>query len=262
MEYTAAQKMLSSINLKIAVMEQAFSDTFPEGYILRQQPETGKNVKKDTVVEVIISKGNKKAQSAVLPNLIGVNIEEARNILKELGFVNQELKREPSDYFDKDIVIKQEPGRLKTVDFKEKIILYASSGIELILIPDLIGYDLLTGLSSLESQGFEIIIEKTPDKNTVPGTIISTLPGPGSEVRKGSILKVTISSNEEMIEVPDVTKLNLENAVSILESMGINYEIGNTPILHNIQKNIVQSQYPEAGNYISPQEKLLIIVGI
>ncbi len=262
MQYSDAEKMLGSINLKISVSGKTFSDNLPENYILSQQPETGRTVRKNTAIEVIVSMGAEKTQYAVLPNLIGINIEEARKILKDLGFENQELRWESSDYYDKDIVLKQEPDRLKTISFKEKIILYASSGKELVLIPDLLGYDLLTGLSSLESQGFEILIEKTPVENSVPGTIIRTLPIPGTEVKKGSILKLFISTNEEMVEVPDVTKLNLENAVSILESMGINYEIGNTHILHNIQKNIVQTQYPEAGNFISPQEKLLIIIGI
>jgi beta-lactam-binding protein with PASTA domain len=94
-----------------------------------------------------------------------------------------------------------------------------------------------------------------------PGTVVNTYPAPGAEASYGSIVKVFISTIEEMLEVPDITKLNLENAVSILESMGINYEIGYSAVMHSIQKNVVLSQYPESGNFISQSEKMLLIVG-
>ncbi|HAX17648.1 MAG TPA: Stk1 family PASTA domain-containing Ser/Thr kinase [Actinobacteria bacterium] len=261
MDYLNAEKMLQSINLRIAVEGENFSNNIPEGYIINQNPEEGANVDKDSEIKVIISKGQEEVLSDILPNLTGINIEEGRKILSDLGFYNQELKWEYSDFFQKDIIIKQEPGRFETVSFEEKILLYVSSGKEMIILPDLIGYDFMFASSSLKSLGFELTAEKIPSTAFAPGTVINTFPVPGTELPYGSFIKVFISTSEEMIEIPDITKLNLENAVSILESMGISYETGYTTVMHSIQKNIVLSQYPESGSYITPSEKLLLIIG-
>ncbi|MDD3520826.1 MAG: Stk1 family PASTA domain-containing Ser/Thr kinase [Actinomycetota bacterium] len=261
MEYFSAEKMLQSINLKISADGEEFSNDIPEGYIINQDPVEGIAAKENTEIKVVISKGRKEASSAILPNLMGINIEEGRKILNDLGFENLDLKWEPSDFFQKDVIIKHEPAHFKSADLDEKIILFVSSGKEMVLVPDLKGYDIMFALSSLESLGFEIITEKIPEGTLTPGTVVNTYPAPGAEASYGSIVKVFISTIEEMLEVPDITKLNLENAVSILESMGINYEIGYSAVMHSIQKNVVLSQYPESGNFISQSEKMLLIVG-
>ncbi len=261
MKYTDAEKMLQSIELKIKIEDEEYNSSIPEGYIINQAPSEGKDVKKDTEIKVRVSMGQEQVSSAILPNLMGLNIEEGRKILNDLGFDDLELKWESSDFFPKDIIIRHEPGRSETAGFDERIILHVSSGKEMVLIPDLKGYDFILAISSLESLGFETITEKIPAGTLAPGTVVNTSPLPGTEAAQGSLIRIFISTSEEMIEVPDITKLNLENAVSILESMGINYEIGYSAVMHTIQKNTVLSQYPESGNFISASEKLLVIVG-
>ena len=261
MRYIDAEKMLQSIGLEIKSENEEYNSIVPEGFIIDQTPSEGNNVMKDTEIKVSVSRGQEESSTATLPNLIGINIEEARKILNDLGFENLEIKWESSDFFHKDVIIKHEPAHSKTAGFNEKIVLYVSSGMEMVLIPDLKGYDIMLALSTLESLGFEVITEKIPSSTLTPGTVIDTLPDPGTEVANSSLVRIYISTSEELLEVPDVIKLNLENAVSILESMGINYEIGYSEVMHSIQENTVLSQYPVSGSFISSSEKILVIVG-
>jgi len=261
MNYVNAEKLVKSMGLNLKITDEDFNDNIPEGNIISQIPEEGTSLKKNTEIQVSVSKGQKKPESAVLPNLTGLNVEEARKIISDLGFYDIELKWETSDYFQKDFVIKQEPEYFETAGFGEKVILYVSSGKNTIIIPNIIGYDYMTGISSLEALGLNVIVKRVPDMSLTPGTVTDTYPLPGSEVPSNSYVSVFVTTSEDMIEVPDITKLTLENAVSILESMNIGYEIGYSAVMHSIQKNTVLLQYPEAGNYISLSEKVLLLIG-
>jgi len=61
--------------------------------------------------------------------------------------------------------------------------------------------------------------------------------------------------------MPDVTQISTEKAVSILQSLNIPFDISNVAASYDIQKNLVVSQMPAPGTYISIGEKVLLLVG-
>ena len=65
-----------------------------------------------------------------MDNLIGKSIEDAKRILKELDLVEGEIVYQPSDEYEKDIVVWQnyEPGT--ELETKTAVDLYVSSGRE------------------------------------------------------------------------------------------------------------------------------------
>ncbi len=101
----AAEGILNNLGLVLGEVTSEFSDQ-PSGKIIKQSPEAGKKVQIGTKVDYVYSKGAEIIHVKV-PKLVGLNIEAAKEKLKELKLNIGEVTYENSDEFEKDIVIKQ-----------------------------------------------------------------------------------------------------------------------------------------------------------
>lgn len=79
--YTDRQTQLGAIfNFSL---KYEYSDDFEEGQIISQYPESGERVQKGSTISVVVSKGPKSIQ---LINVVGLQYEEAKQKLEEIGF--------------------------------------------------------------------------------------------------------------------------------------------------------------------------------
>ncbi len=79
--YTDRQAQLGAIfNFSL---KYEFSDEYEEGQIISQYPESGEKVAKGSTISVVVSKGPKSIQ---LINVVGLQYEEAKQKLEEIGF--------------------------------------------------------------------------------------------------------------------------------------------------------------------------------
>lgn len=79
--YTDRQTQLGAIfNFSL---KYEFSDEYEEGQIISQYPESGEKVLKGSTISVVVSKGPKSIQ---LINVVGLQYEEAKQKLEEIGF--------------------------------------------------------------------------------------------------------------------------------------------------------------------------------
>ncbi|MEN3015700.1 MAG: PASTA domain-containing protein [bacterium] len=72
MDIYAAQENLKLINLKLEIVSYSFSNK-PKNVIIRQYPEPGVEVRKNSIVKVVISVGKREQE---LPNFTGKKIDE------------------------------------------------------------------------------------------------------------------------------------------------------------------------------------------
>ncbi|MDO4684985.1 MAG: Stk1 family PASTA domain-containing Ser/Thr kinase [Corynebacterium sp.] len=84
-------------------------------------------------------------------------------------------------------------------------------------IPRVTGISEEMAVSKLEDAGFVVTVETKTDPEVARGSVISTEPDAGTQVEEGSNVKVLVSSGKEVIEVPDVTGKNADEAREILE---------------------------------------------
>ena len=84
MSPTEAEKILQELNLKIGDKSEIYAETVESGKVANTDPLPGSSLKRDTVVNIQISKG---AQPIEIPNVIGKSVEEATAILQAAGFV-------------------------------------------------------------------------------------------------------------------------------------------------------------------------------
>jgi beta-lactam-binding protein with PASTA domain len=104
---------------------------------------------------------------------------------------------------------------------------------------------------------------KAPCTDTIdePGKVIEVIPPPGSEVEVKTLVELVISTNEPLIQVPDLIQLSLNQARNILDSRNIRYEISYIDTDYAVQKDLILGQSPEAETYIPTDSKIILFVG-
>lgn len=120
-----AESILNKYGLKLAEPSYEEDSEHEEGTIIKQEPSEGSQAEKNTLVKVVVSKGN--SDSIEVPELVGVNKDAAIKTLTELGLKYKITSKDSEDY-DKDIVIEQSVTSGSTVQKDEVIDLVVSKG--------------------------------------------------------------------------------------------------------------------------------------
>lgn len=257
-----AKEILSLINLNLIVKDEIYNSEIPEGFIIEQTPEHGKNVPAGSDIEVIISRGQ-EITYILTPNLVGLSQEDASGILEDLGLVMGNTSEEYSSAFKENLIMDQKPEFNERIKPGGSVNLTVSRGEETILIPNIIGLDYIYASNYLKSLGLIVKSSKAPVTDSInePGKIIEVVPAPGSRAAVNSMVELVISTNEPLILIPDFMHLGLEQAINVLDSSDINYEISYISTDYSAQEGTVLGQHPESGTYISPGSSVILFIG-
>ena len=179
-----AAAALKSKNLKVGRVSEKFSDTFEAGLLINGNPVSGTPVRKDSSVDLIISKGLEQVE---LTNFQGKTSDQAQSELTAAGLIVSS-KYEYSDSIPIGTVISQTPSDVSTVGKGEKIELVISKGPSKIFIPNVYSLSELAATKILEDLGFVVKPKYIAKKKLV--TNIS--PKPGTSVSPGSTVTITL----------------------------------------------------------------------
>ncbi len=79
----AAVNLLAKSPLKVGEITEVFNAKVPKGFVISSNPAPGTRVKRETIVDMVVSKG---IETFSLASLVGTNGEQALNELTEAGF--------------------------------------------------------------------------------------------------------------------------------------------------------------------------------
>ncbi|MEU6859468.1 PASTA domain-containing protein [Glycomyces sp. NPDC046736] len=198
-------------------VQEAYSESVPVGEVVSQDPGVGDRIRQGATITVVVSLGPERYQ---MPDVSGMSEDEAR---EELGRFSAEVTVE-RDYhvdFAKDEVIGTDPAIGETVKAGTPVTLLISDGTPPLNVPDLIGTSQDSAVNALEAEGLEVgeVTERTSD-TIEKGLVIEQSPGPDTPIGPGDTVDLVVSSGPEMIEVPDVVGLDIEEATEILKAEG------------------------------------------
>lgn len=88
-------------------------------------------------------------------------------------------------------------------------------------IPNIVGLPENEAVAELTELGFNVTINTEPSPDVAAGLVIRTSPNVGSEIRQGATVTLSVSTGREMVQVPDITGLPLEEAAQQLEGAGL-----------------------------------------
>jgi penicillin-binding protein 1A len=240
-----AKKILDELFIEITEVNE-FNDTYNRGIIFDQSPEAGSFLESLTgerlSVILYISKGEKTFK---MPDLTGSDIEHARDILKSFDMEISEVIYQFNDDYPVDIIFKQDPPVGTQVTSSSEVQLIISKGENPEgEIPDAAGLTEEEALELLFSNGFENVKVNYEESEKDIGKVFSQIPEEGTIYNKDSEIIIMISSG---ILVPDVTGMQIEDALTILEDMGFTVLL----IPEDLMEGEVKSQEPSAGQYIN-----------
>lgn len=137
---------------------------------------------------------------------------------------------------------------------------------ESITVPDVKKHSYEASLKVLEDLGFEVVINDTGYvKNLPPGTILDQLPAPGTKVKSGRTIYLTVNATDSpTLIMPDIIdNCSLREAMARLTALG--FKLGPTQLVPGekdwVYGILVNGKNISAGDRISIESKLIIQAG-
>ncbi len=195
-------------------LKYAYDSLKPEGIVIDQDPKAGiKKVKENSEITLFV---NSSGASVALPNLKGKTEDVAKSTLKDAGFQYEVLYVEDGETA-KGVVIGTDPDAGKEIAVNSTVKLFVSKGpaAKTVVVPNVVGKSLNEAVNEISRKNLkvdsEIIKEKSEKAKDV---VLKISPLPGTEVKEGTSVKVTVSSGEAIqksvavyVDLPkDVTK--------------------------------------------------------
>jgi len=182
----AAAKTITKFPLKIGTTTEIYSSVIPKGFVITSEPKPGIKVKRDTTINLVVSKG---PETIPLASYIGESGEQALNELTDAGF------EVVSNYkFNESVlagaVVAQIP--LGNIDAPKNSIvtLVISKGSQYVFIPNVFSLDEASAIKALKDLDLKVSVKKLGVKKLKKTTNIS--PKVGSKVKRGSTVTITV----------------------------------------------------------------------
>jgi len=173
------------------------NSTYEEGVVCKQTPSSGDMVKRGSTIELeVVSSGT----TATIPDIKGVPVATAENLLKEAGFTSINKVTQYDKSATEGTVIKSDPEQGEEVDVSTTIVLYVATRTsnESVTVPDLTGLNYYSDKSAVEnildSNDLSIGTVTETDSSEAKGIIIEQTPSGGSSAKAGSTVDITVSS--------------------------------------------------------------------
>ncbi|MGX7675329.1 Stk1 family PASTA domain-containing Ser/Thr kinase [Plantactinospora sp. DSM 117369] len=176
-----AQLDLENANLVLVRGTDRYDDNLPKGVVIATSPKVGTEVKPGDKITVIVSKG--KAPISV-PVLVGKDIREVRNIVRDLGLELTESYKDSDK--PKDQVIAQTPQDGAGVEKNAQIKVDVSNGPPAINMPRVVDLPCQQAKQVLEGQGLGVVVQFNPN-----GTVRIQNPNENTPVPPGTQVVIT-----------------------------------------------------------------------
>ncbi|OXZ27465.1 serine/threonine protein kinase [Finegoldia magna] len=200
---TEALNKAKANNLIAVVSEYKTESNVEPGKVLEQDPESSTEVKKGTIIKLVVSKGGEQVS---VPNLSNMTIENAKIQLNKLGLEIGEITKENSDNFEAGKIMQQHPdsGTSINKDSKVDVVISLGKKEELVEMVDLIGADISQASNKLKSIGLNIgNIEKKFSNSYDTNQVIWQQYDAGKKLKKDSSIDVIISKGKKEPEMID-----------------------------------------------------------
>lgn len=183
----AATTLIENSNLRVGTVTERFTPDVAKGLILTQEPTASARVKRDSLVNFVISKG---LEEILVKSYLGQSGEQALNELSTAGF-DVDTQYQFSENIPLGAVINQFPTPNQTLAKGGKILLTISEGSEFIFIPNVLSLPTDQARDLLEDLSLKVLVKEIGSKREK--VVVSLSPKVGDRVKRGSTITITVS---------------------------------------------------------------------
>lgn len=259
MSIQAAIALLQESELMYKISSKVvYSDEFKIGMIAGQSNEEGTIVKKGSTIVITLSAGTDKFE--IKPSYIGGPLAVFKNDISNFeDVIDVTYEKQNSDKVKANYIISISPSS-GIIEAGQSIHVIYSAGPEYVACPNLIGatYNEAAGIllgsalnMGMTSYAYSDSIEanRIMDQQYAPGTVL----------KNGTTVSITVSKGPEMVEVLSVAGKKLEDAKKTLEEAGFVVEV--TEVYDaEIESGYVIEQDLEAGTTVKKGETIVLTV--
>ncbi len=243
--------MIQQNDLDPVLADAEYSDTAPEGVVIRAEPDDGRLVIGGDVT-VVVSKGPERF--VVDGALIGRPVAELEAAVDALdGDLELRTTRGRSDAVPAEAVIDVVPAPGTEMERGTTVTATVSDGPATVQVPDLVGGDPDAVQETLEGLDFEVERASARSNDVEPGQVMAVSPAPGEAAPYGSTVTVTVSQGPVQVVVPDVVGEDEDDARAMLEAAGLR-----TSVTSFLGDRVVR-QSPGAGERVDPGTEVSLL---
>jgi len=215
--------------------------------------------------DVIMPLYTHQGSSTRVPDVTGLTVEEAKNVLREAGLDPKESETKLDRTFPVGTISYQNPPSGAIVKYGRGVYLTISGGDIMVEVPTLRGRSLRDATFALEGAGLKLgAVTYQPSDQIFMNTVISQNVEPGNTVKTGSSVGVIVSQGKpgEKRSVPNIVMKSLVEAERLLLQSGFTLGTVTKQPSFDLLPNTVMDQYPKAGELASFGQLIDVFVSV
>lgn len=181
----AALNLLAKSPLKVGEITEVFNAKVPKGFVVSSNPAPGTRVKRETIVDMVVSKG---VETFSLASLVGTNGEQALNELTDAGF-NVTVTYAFDEKVMPGEVISQNPAARADLIKGAAVEIFVSKGSAFVYIPNVMRSTQARATALLEDLGLKVVVKKVTKSGKL---VIGIDPKVDAKVKRGSTVTLTV----------------------------------------------------------------------
>ncbi|WP_336318391.1 Stk1 family PASTA domain-containing Ser/Thr kinase [Streptomyces lavendofoliae] len=212
-----AEKRLADAGLEVEGVQRDYSTAFERGTVMAADPAPGERIRGNGSVTLTISRG---PETVKVPNLKGLPLGEARGELDKAGLAPGKVTKAFSQEFEKGTVISTDPraGTGRKPDSAVALVVSKGAPVD---VPDVTGDTVGDATRTLEEAGLTVkVAAGRVHSAREAGGVAAQSPAGSARAAEGDTVTLTVSKGPRLVDVPDVTGKNVDDATKELEGAG------------------------------------------
>lgn len=191
-DFETAKEYLNMYNLKLGEVTYKYSNSVEKGKVCDQSPKAGSEIKPDTTVDLVISKGSQLKMTTV-PNLINKKLDEVEGIVSSAGLRLGTVNKIPTTDKDKDGLVTVQSIESGTRVKQQTVInisCYSFGNKDIVKVPNFVNKTVKEARILAEQNDLSISFRGREDF-----IIVSQDKAPGSQVAEGTSISLKTEPN-------------------------------------------------------------------
>lgn len=212
------------------------------------------------MVALVFLPGNRGRGRVTTPALVGLSLEEARNVLDSVGLRYALGEERASADVPRNRVLAQSPLPGTNAPRAATVTLDVSAGPRQLRVPVVSGLTLDAARQVLADSGLTAGTVQEEASSAPRGAVLRSKPDAGRMVGEGAPVQLVVSAGPPELTMPDVIGRDPADALAVLNQLGLTRVRVDSEPNTGTSPNVVVAQQPAAGAGVRTTDRVLLRV--
>ena len=198
------------------------------------------------------------AEMKTVPGVVGHSEADAQAQITAAGFKYEKAGTLPSADVVAGDVARQDPEQNTKLEKGKTVSYWISSGEGKVEVPPVTNMSQVAAAAKLGALGFQVVSKPEVNADVPVGTVLRQNPEAGKKVDAGSTVTITVAAATNTVKVPPLGSMTQENAVALLNSMGLLSTV--EAVDSALPGGTVVDQDPKSGTEVQPGATVKVFV--